>query len=1527
MKRKPEENPTDSDIYTLLEPSVALWFRTAFKGFTESQRKAIPAIMKNKNTLIFSQTGTGKTLAAFTAAINMLFSLAKQGKLEDRVYVVYVSPLRALANDIRKNLLTPLEGIKELEGDVDIRVLVRSGDTPSHKRTLMLKSPPHILITTPETLAIILNAPKFSSFLHDVSYVIVDEIHALCDSKRGAHLSLSLERLARISPGMVRIGLSATQAPLDLIARFLAGKGRDVNIVSVPPAKDFDAEIILPSKDLSESYEVLREKMIDTLSSLIAQHRTTIVFTNTRSGTESVVHALKKRGILAAEPHHGSMSKEERVAVEDRLKRGELSCVVTSTSLELGIDVGSVDLVVQIGSPKSVSKALQRIGRAGHSLSGRSKARFVVFDKDDLVETSVLLEEARHGNIDRVDIPQNCLDVLAQHIVGMSLEKEWHVEEAYDTVKKSYTYSGLKRLDFDDVLRFLSAESEDIYPRITLRGKTFSSRKGSRMLYLTNIGTIPESTTFRVIHENGFLLGTLSESFVSRLSGGDIFVLGGKSLELVDTDKEKIFVRNAMGKAPTIPSWSGEAMPRSYDLSCAVGRARRRLFEELEKRDPQNVLEEYLYQQSFFGKPSDRTMLVEQYVDRKKQLHLIVHSIFGRRVNEALCFMISSSLRKEGLQFKTSIGDDGFLFVFPRIIEVNPDSLFSIPDERPQIRTTELFRTHFRHVAQRSLAVVRTWKGKRLPLKAQKARASFLLRSCNEDHVLLRETEREILFSYMDYARASQILSDIKENRIDIKITPPSDVPSPFSLNILLSSKSDLMILEERGSLLAELQEKVYGSVFEKSNPLFSSQEIASHFAGGEVQGETLEGKIHDLLSEHGPLAMAQIEEKLSCGRQEAETILLGSKDVVSGYFVRGDVPQYMLSSDREALLKKHYCDEANLFRLLAKKHFRGFADADDVFRRYGIVGSMEAVYARVGFPLCKTVSAKIFGKRYYVKSEDLPLYVSAYRTEELSPKEHRALEEIGDGISIEEFLRGEDRREILYTLEENLWVVRREGRLERCLIKPSPRKQARIEVVKKYLSSCGPATMEEIREFCGFPYGEIKEALDEIKATQEKIFGTFTYDVFCFAEDVAALKTISSFHDRLRILDMRDPYVQKIRYELAQKYPDGQSPIIREGKLVGAMASEISDYTLFVNDVWGPADCVGEIMSEIYNHFRFLRRKGVRRVKIKRLFGVESHTFSSEIESAGFVLEKGRLMRGTRKKIEAQDWGFMLLQKGFFGRSSGKDTLYEMISSHLFMTEIGCASRLLNFDPSNLEELISVRKVCTMSFSGRKVLVADRNIPLINFLTRKEGLSEEEKFFLDTFPDSALSRGYGKIFERLKRNNYLICFSDYERNTFEVDESPDVILSLLLSTNPPLTTEEIRSFTGLPYHTIAECLEKYSSYFSGRQVYTDRLLAGRREGILLLDGDDPLSILFGHDWDKTLKLPKGEKKYILAGGMMAGGMVVEVKEGKTTISDLVFLEEFAHLWLALLEQIQAMGEVTIRRVNGKEVKSASGWF
>jgi hypothetical protein len=267
------------------------------------------------------------------------------------------------------------------------------------------------------------------------------------------------------------------------------------------------------------------------------------------------------------------------------------------------------------------------------------------------------------------------------------------------------------------------------------------------------------------------------------------------------------------------------------------------------------------------------------------------------------------------------------------------------------------------------------------------------------------------------------------------------------------------------------------------------------------------------------------------------------------------------------------------------------------------------------------------------------------------------------------------------------------------------------------------------------------------------------------------------------------------------------------------------------------------------------------------------------------------------------------------------------MIFSHLFMTEKGCASRLLNFDSSSLEELISERKVCTMSFNGREILVADRNIPLIGFLTRKEGLSDEEKLFLDTFPNSAFSRGYGKIFERLKRNNYLICFSEYEKNTLEVDENPDMIISLLLSTNPPLTIEEIRIFTGLPYHKIAECLEKYLSYFSGGQVYTDRLFEGRREGILLLDGVDPLSSLFSNEWDKTLKLPKGEKRYILVGGMIAGGMVVEEKDGKTIISDLVFLEEYTHLWLALLEQIQTMGNVTIRRVNGKDVKSASGWF
>ena len=433
MKSKTVKRYSKKQILSMLDPLIAEWFTNRFEDFTEPQSYAVPLIHQRKNVLVSSPTGSGKTLTAFTSIINELFKYSKEGKLEDRVYAVYISPLKALANDIDKNLEEPLREMRETAERLgtefpNIRVGVRTGDTSQSERQKMLRKPPHILITTPESLALILAAPKFREKLSGVEYVILDEIHEVCDSKRGVFLSLTLERLQDIcSKPFVRVGLSATLAPINEVAEYLCGyengAPRDFNIVEIMRQRDLDIQVICPTEDMTAlPYEVVNAKMYDRLSEMINEHRTTIVFTNTRSGTENIVYKLRERGLESVEAHHGSLAKETRLDVEERLKNGELKCVVSSTSLELGIDIGFVDLVVQIGSPKSVAKGLQRIGRSGHGHGLTSKGRILVFEKDDLVECAVLCRAAHDKHIDRVSISEICLDVLSQSVVGMSLE-------------------------------------------------------------------------------------------------------------------------------------------------------------------------------------------------------------------------------------------------------------------------------------------------------------------------------------------------------------------------------------------------------------------------------------------------------------------------------------------------------------------------------------------------------------------------------------------------------------------------------------------------------------------------------------------------------------------------------------------------------------------------------------------------------------------------------------------------------------------------------------------------------------------------------------------------------------------------------------------------------------------------------------------------------------------------------------------------------------------------------------------------
>ena len=598
---------TKEEVMGLMEPLVSTWFDERFSGLTEPQARAIPVIHERKNVLVSSPTGSGKTLTAFMSIINELTRYASEGTLEERVYCIYISPLKALANDVNRNLNTPLAEMRDVAvkhgmNVPEIRVAVRSGDTSQYDRQKMVKHPPHILITTPESLALILEAPKFKESFQNIEWLILDEIHDICDSKRGAFLSLTIERLQQFcGRPFTRIGLSATLAPIEAIAGYLVGVDsngdmRDVTLVESSSKKVLDLKVICPTEDVTAlSSDIVNSMMYDTLRDLILQHDTTLVFTNTRSGAESVVYKLKERGIDNIEVHHSSLSKETRLDVEDRLKRGEIKCVVSSTSLELGIDIGSVDLVCQIGSPKSVAKGLQRIGRSGHSMGKVAKGRLLVFDPDDLVECAVMCRAAHRSDIDRVGIPENCLDVLSQTVVGMSLGARWSIDDAYDVVRGSYCYRNLSKEKFLGVLRYLGSkdEYEGVYSKIWLDEEegVFGKKKGSRMIYFMNLGTIPEEANYRVITNHGTMVGELSEKFVERLSARDIFVLGGRSFEFVRSKGMTAYVKEATGRKPTVPSWAGEMLPRSFDHSMDVAKFRGEMTANL-SRDHDELMEE-----------------------------------------------------------------------------------------------------------------------------------------------------------------------------------------------------------------------------------------------------------------------------------------------------------------------------------------------------------------------------------------------------------------------------------------------------------------------------------------------------------------------------------------------------------------------------------------------------------------------------------------------------------------------------------------------------------------------------------------------------------------------------------------------------------------------------------------------------------------------------------------------------------------------------------------------------------------------
>lgn len=843
-------------IYKKLHPWVRQWFDENFDDFTPAQKQAIVEIHNKKNILISSPTGSGKTLTAFLSIISELVTLSQKEELTDNVYCIYISPLKALDNDIEKNLEEPLKGIEKIAGrELGIRKAVRTGDTSQYQRQKMLKKPPHILITTPETLSILLVAPKFREKLSPVKYVIIDEIHSLADNKRGVHLSLSLERLHHLIGGFTRIGLSATVSPLEEVAKFLVGfeygVERDCLVASINYLKELDIEVISPVSDivLADS-EDTRLATYDILDDLIQENKTTLIFTNTRSGTERFVYNLKtmysshynSNNIMA---HHSSLSKEVRLETENKLKNGELKCVISSTSLELGIDIGYIDLVVLINSPKSVSRALQRIGRSGHRLHEKSKGKIIVTDRDDLVECSVLLKDAKEGKIDKINIPKNCLDVLAQHIYGMAIENPWDIDYAYDVIRKSYCYKDLTRDDYEDVLSYMAGEYSELEERyvyakiwIDYKENTFGKRgKLARALYSTNIGTIPDSSGV-LVKCDGETVGKIEEDFMERLKKGDTFVLGGNTYRFNYGKGMTINVSPASGP-PTIPSWFSQQLPLSFDLAMDIQRFRAHMDSKFQyRRSKEEIMEfihEYLYVDDFAANsiyeyfveqykyakiPSNRKMLIEYYTGFGGKKFVIFHSLFGRKVNDALSRATAYLVAKRyNANVTISISDNGFYLSSDGKIgglesfrELTPENFRNILTQ--SLSKTETLASRFRHCAGRSLMTLRRYKGKSKSVGRQQVRGKILLKFVEEmddNFPILSEARRETLEDYMDVENAEKVIQWIANEEMEIKVIN-TIIPTPFAFNLVSQGYLDVLNQNDK----AEFTKRMHKAVLDK---------------------------------------------------------------------------------------------------------------------------------------------------------------------------------------------------------------------------------------------------------------------------------------------------------------------------------------------------------------------------------------------------------------------------------------------------------------------------------------------------------------------------------------------------------------------------------------------------------------------------------------------------------------------------------------------------------------------------------------
>ncbi|WP_340099165.1 ATP-dependent helicase [Salinibaculum salinum] len=880
----------DGDVLDLLEPAVREWWVEEFGSFvpnnggffTPPQKEAIPLIHERENALICAPTGSGKTLASFTGIINELFRRDREQELENSIYCLYISPLKSLANDIHRNLEVPLDGITEnldeRGEDVELRHAIRHGDTSDSERQAMLEETPHILNTTPETLAILLNSPKFKQKLETVEYVVVDEIHSLAENKRGTHLSVSLERLEAMAEGSpTRIGCSATVEPLSTMGEFLVGQDepggdpREYQLVDTRFVRDFDMELTCPTDDLIHTPgDTVNERFYQQLHDLIGEHTNTLVFTNTRSGAERVLHNLRERYDDYDEAnsgcHHGSLSKDRRQDIEGQLKAGTLDVVTSSTSLELGIDMPHIDLVVQVGSPKSVASLLQRVGRAGHQLGETVTGRVVALDRDELVECAVMLKKAEAGFVDRVFVPENAQDVAAQHVYGMAINGPRPEQEIVDILRRAYPYRNYGDDDLAQLFRYLTAdydgmEEKNVYAKIWRDtndppdgehhyeeypvGKQLIGKRGrlARVIYMTNIGTIPDSFTCDVYtRSNKDWVGQLDESYLDTLDSGDVFVLGGDNFEFRYRRGSKVYVDRTAAR-PTVPSWFSERLPLSYDLGQEILQFQRELCERLasggrsevrvwlrqfplDENSVQAITRMFDQQVRYAGIESvatDSRLIIEEELDHDEyERHYYVHSNYGRRFNDGLSRLLASHCAQQAnANVKVAVADHGFTLSLPLnrkvdiagiVADVDPDEVRA--DLRASLDGTDLLERYFRINATRALMILKRYKGHEKSASQQQVSSDMLLGFAHDldEFAVIEETYREILEDKLNVAGIESVLSDITANDIEV-VLKRVDSPTPRAFGLATLMASDVVLAEDESAVLQEFHERVLSEI------------------------------------------------------------------------------------------------------------------------------------------------------------------------------------------------------------------------------------------------------------------------------------------------------------------------------------------------------------------------------------------------------------------------------------------------------------------------------------------------------------------------------------------------------------------------------------------------------------------------------------------------------------------------------------------------------------------------------------------